>query len=116
MDARAGGGLALGLVFSTALAGDDNGVPPMPEARIPQTEMGITQLPNEKLTGCWTPSSACSSTGACTRDWPGGVGDGEPGIPAEKYRELAYPASGDSILPPTITTPPTGRRWQKTPA
>jgi alpha-L-fucosidase len=71
-------------------------VAPMPEVRVPQTQMGITQLPNEKLD--WL----LDAKFGMFIHWGlySGLAQGEwamenHGIPAAKYRELAYPASGE---------------------
>jgi alpha-L-fucosidase len=82
--------------LAVAADGSEDRVPPMPEVRVPQTEMGITQLSNKKLD--WL----LDDKFGMFIHWGlySGLAQGEwamenQGIPADKYRELAYPASGD---------------------
>jgi len=74
-------------------------VPPEPAARVPQTQMGIAQLPNEKLD--WL----LDAKFGMFIHWGlySGVGRGEwvmehEGIPPEQYRKYAYPESGDAYF------------------
>jgi alpha-L-fucosidase len=69
---------------------------PMPAVRVPQTEMGITQLSNDKLN--WL----LDAKFGMFIHWGlySGLGRGEwvmyqEAIPADKYHELAFPQSGD---------------------
>jgi len=74
-------------------------VPPKPEVRVPQTSLGITQLPNEKLD--WL----LDAKFGMFIHWGlySGVGRGEwvmqnEGILPEDYRQYAYPDSGDAYF------------------
>src|SRR5580765_7708225 len=81
-------------------AGDTNlGVPPEPAMRVPRTEMGITQLPNEKLE--WF----LDAKFGMFIHWGlySGPGRGEwvmehEGISPEKYRDYAYSKSGEEYF------------------
>src|SRR5580692_6032855 len=90
--------LMLGTASLASGAGDgsEDRVPPTPQLRVPQTEMGITQLPNEKLD--WL----LDAKFGMFIHWGlySGLAQGEwamenQGIPADTYRKLAYPASGE---------------------
>ena len=88
--------LAVGMAFAAAAAGSEDRVPPMPAQRVPKTDMGIAQLSNEKME--WL----LDAKFGMFIHWGlySGLAQGEwamenQGIPADKYRELAYPASGD---------------------
>jgi len=73
--------------------------PPEPAVRVPQTSMGIAQLPNEKLD--WF----LDAKFGMFIHWGlySGVGRGEwvmqnEGISPEKYRQYAYPESGEACF------------------
>jgi alpha-L-fucosidase len=73
--------------------------PPPPAVRVPQTSMGVTQLPNEKLD--WL----LNAKFGMFIHWGlySGVGRGEwvmqnEGILPEDYRQYAYPASGEACF------------------
>ena len=91
--------LALGIAASALADDTKNQIPPKPAERVPQTQMGITQLPNEKLD--WY----LDEKFGMFIHWGlySGLGRGEwamehEGIPADKYRQLAYPQSGDNYF------------------
>jgi alpha-L-fucosidase len=74
-------------------------IPPEPAPRVPQTQMGIAQLPNEKLD--WL----LDAKFGMFIHWGlySGPGRGEwvmehEAITPEKYREFAYPQSGDAYF------------------
>src|SRR4051812_39424167 len=74
-------------------------VPPKPAPRVPQTEMGISQLPNAKLD--WLLDAKLGMF----IHWGlySGPGRGEwvmehEAIPPAKYRQYAYPESGDAYF------------------
>jgi len=102
-------GLALGLLATTPYLPaaelapvDPAGIPDLPPelaARVPQTSLGITQLPNEKLD--WL----LDAKFGMFIHWGlySGVGRGEwvmqnEGILPEDYRQYAYPDSGDAYF------------------
>src|SRR5947209_13542906 len=77
----------------------DGAVSPQPAARIPQTQMGVAQLPNEKLQ--WMLDDKFGMfihwglySGIARGEW---VMEHE-GIPPEQYRKYAYPQSGDAYF------------------
>jgi alpha-L-fucosidase len=92
--------LSLGFSAATAFAANTSAtVPPAPDARVPQTEMCITQLPNGKLDwfldakfGMFIHWGLYSGPGR--GEW---VMENE-GIPPEKYRQYAYPESGEAYF------------------
>src|SRR5438067_4967279 len=95
---KQGAVVALIASFGATLIAMDN-VPPEPAPRVPQTEMGITQLANEKLD--WL----LDAKFGMFIHWGlySGPGQGEwfmenKGIMPEKYREYAYPESGESYF------------------
>ena len=74
-------------------------IPPEPAVRVPQASMGITQLSDEKMQ--WF----LDAKFGMFIHWGlySGVGRGEwvmqnEGIPPEKYRQYAYPESGDAYF------------------
>ena len=88
-----------GVVVPAFAVDSDLGTPPKPEVRVPQTEMGVTQLPNEKLD--WY----LDDKFGMFIHWGlySGVGKGEwvmenQGILPDKYRQYAYPESGDAYF------------------
>ena len=92
----------IALAMSRAIAGaatepTGNAVPPEPLPRVPQTQMGIAQLPNEKLQ--WL----LDDKFGMFIHWGlySGIGRGEwvmehEAIAPEAYRKYAYPESGDA--------------------
>jgi len=84
---------------SSAEDADVPPAPPEPAARVPQTQMGITQLPNEKLD--WLQDDKFGMfihwglySGPGRGEW---VMNNE-GILPEKYRQFAFPESGDDYF------------------
>ena len=92
--------LFLAIFVARAFAADTEAtVPPEPALRVPQTSMGITQLSNEKLD--WL----LDGKFGMFIHWGlySGVGRGEwvmqnEGIPPEKYRQYAFPESGNEYF------------------
>ncbi|HUO09798.1 MAG TPA: alpha-L-fucosidase [Phycisphaerae bacterium] len=87
------------LSAATRLVAEESAVPPRPAPRVPQTEMGITQLPNEKLD--WMLDGKIGMF----IHWGlySGPGKGEwymenAGILPEPYRKYATPESGDAYF------------------
>ncbi|MGB8356522.1 MAG: alpha-L-fucosidase [Chthoniobacteraceae bacterium] len=96
---------------AVAASAVEPGVPPQPEARVPQTDQGVTQLPNEKLD--WY----LDAKFGMFIHWGlySGIGKGEwvmenQGIPPEKYRKTAYPESGDAYFDAASYHP---EKWAK---
>lgn len=88
-----------GTVHRTCAADEASLIPPRPEARVPKTEMGIAQLPNEKL--AWMLDGKLG----LFIHWGlyAGPGKGEwmmenQGILPEKYRQYAFPESGEAYF------------------
>ena len=97
----AGAGLTAPLWQSRlfAAAGTQPSAPPEPAPRVPQTQMGITQLSNEKL--AWL----LDAKFGMFIHWGlyAGPGRGEwfmenQGMLPEKYRQYAFPESGDAYF------------------
>src|SRR5258708_1779474 len=89
----------LATLVAPAFAANTATAPPELAVRVPQTSMGITQLPNEKLD--WL----LDAKFGMFIHWGlySGVGRGEwvmqnEGIPPEKYRQFAYPKSGEACF------------------
>jgi alpha-L-fucosidase len=105
---RSFGGCAKGIAIALILSFVTNGVvaadtelgaPPEPAVRVPRTDMGIAQLPNEKLD--WF----LDAKFGMFIHWGlySGPGKGEwlmenKGMAPEKYREYAYPQSGEAYF------------------
>ena len=87
------------LIVGSAMADTSQAIPDAPAERIPQTQMGIAQLPNEKLD--WL----LDAKFGMFIHWGlySGPGLGEwlmenQGISPQKYREFAFPESGDAYF------------------
>ncbi len=85
------------LVIQGALADAD--VPPRPPVRVPKSEMGVEQLPNDKLD--WL----LDAKFGMFIHWGlySGIGKGEwymenKGVPIDEYRKYAFPESGDAYF------------------
>jgi len=88
-----------GLSINVFAANTEPNVPPEPAVRVPQTEMGIAQLPNDKLD--WF----LDAKFGMFIHWGlySGPGQGEwymehQGILPDQYRKYAYPESGDAYF------------------
>jgi alpha-L-fucosidase len=91
--------LILGIAAVTYAADTEPALPPEPAIRIPQTQMGIAQLPNEKLD--WL----LDAKFGMFIHWGlySGPGRGEwymenQAILPDKYRQFAFPESGDAYF------------------
>jgi len=91
--------VACGLSAYAFAADAQTDIPPEPAPRVPKTQMGIAQLPNEKLD--WIQDAKFGMF----IHWGlySGPGKGEwvmenQGISPEKYRAYAYPESGDAYF------------------
>lgn len=98
--------LALG-----AADGSEDRVPPMPQLRVPQTEMGITQLPNEKLD--WL----LDAKFGMFIHWGlySGLAQGEWAMEKKGFRQTHIASwhtrqAVSTTFPPTNTIPKSGRR------
>src|SRR5438045_1709916 len=86
--------------ISTELGADvQPTIPPEPAARVPQTQMGITQLPNDRLD--WLLDAKFGMfihwglySGPARGEWF----MENQGISPEKYRQYAYPECGDAYF------------------
>jgi alpha-L-fucosidase len=91
--------LSVALTANALAAAPELAAPPKPDLRVPQTEMGVTQLPNEKLN--WF----LDGKFGMFIHWGlySGIGRGEwvmnnEGILPDKYRQYAFPQSGDAYF------------------